>query len=100
MTTVKDLRFVKVEPGSWQHTVADKRKPTKYAVYLNDELIGYVHTHSEENWRKAGRIRTSLIGFSRSWTSLDATGANIDRFHYNRTYAAEAVLRAHEGKRR
>jgi hypothetical protein len=71
-----------------------RREETTYLVLQNGQEVGYVGLKRRESWRKAGRIRTSLIGMRKDWWSgKDATGWNTySDYAYSRTRATEALL--------
>jgi hypothetical protein len=90
--TLPLVTYKKVEGGYKSHP-----SETTYAVLKAGRVLGYVGLKRRENWRKAGRLRTSLIGLTRLWWSGDRA-VPLSRDHtfsetsYNRTSATRNLL--------
>lgn len=86
------VSLVRVESLSYQHAVSDKRRPTRYEVYVNGVKIGEVYSHSDESWDVHGRIRTRMRGYSRSWRAR-VDGRDVVRYGaYTRQRAVEKLV--------
>jgi hypothetical protein len=57
----------KLEPLSYDTARGDHQKGARYNVLIDGVVIGQVSKHSEESWLKSGRIKTTMIGYSRWW---------------------------------
>jgi hypothetical protein len=89
------LELKKVQPDMWQHSTYDKRQATRYAVYLGGRKLGEVYSRSEESWAKTGRIRTSFLGYSRSWGAIaEGERRPATNYAYSRAIALEELVRA------
>ena len=90
--TIKQVSYRKVEDSIRYHP-----SETTYEVLRANRVIGYVGLKRRENWRKHGRIRTSLIGLSRDWWSGSAANPGsrsqfYTEYSYSRTRATEILL--------
>lgn len=96
--TTTDVRLVKVEARSYDHDASDRRRPTRYAVYLGDEKIGEVASRSTQSWRTDGRIRYSMRGFTRHWEGYLAAwpGHRAAVRGYTRADAVDSLVREHQ----
>lgn len=66
----------------------DDKSGARYDVRVGEKAIGSIHSYRTESWRKAGRIRTSLIGRPLVWSG-DVTG----QFDSVRDSSATEVVR-------
>ena len=90
--TLAQVTYTKVEGGYKSHP-----SETTYAVFLGSQVLGYVGLKRRENWRKAGRLRTSLVGLTRLWWSGDrpipySRSHTYSETSYNRTSATRDLI--------
>lgn len=85
-----------IPADSWQIARGDTRTPRAYQVHLDDgTVIGTVRNHSFESWRKAGRIRTSLIGYAFEWRYEHTGDLGRPRSAHTRRDAVGSLLAEH-----
>lgn len=80
-----NVTFTKTDLPLGAMAVSDKKTGTAYTVTVDGTDIGIVHSRSEENWNKSGRIRTSMQGHARYWAAVAAFDPVHGRWPGDRT---------------